>query len=67
MRRTPAINSGVPFFLLTQLFAAQRGDRVVTRTLIVRRLPPLGPDPALLPHALQRRVQRTFLNADDFL
>ena len=50
-------------FLLAELTATERRDRVVSRALVVRRLTPLRLDPALLAHALEGRIERAFLDS----
>jgi len=49
-------------FFVAELFASGGRNGVVARALVVRRLPPLGLDPPLLPHALQGGIERAFLD-----
>lgn len=48
-----------------EVLAPCRGDGVVAGALIVRRQSPLGREPSLLPHALERGVEGAFFHLED--
>ncbi len=63
-RPIAAISSAKPASSAPSWRLPAGGDGVVAGPLVVGRLPPLGLDPALLPHPLERRIERPLLHLE---
>jgi hypothetical protein len=50
-----------------ELLSAEWGETVITRPAIPRRYPPFRRDPAFNEHALERGVERAFLNLQNLI
>ena len=59
--------AGPVLFFLCKLLPAGGGEAIVARAAIVLGNAPLRGDPAILLHAVQRRVERTFLDSQDVI